>query len=225
LTDPVSGQEARDVEETDPARDDRRRARGTRRPGGSKRDDRTEKRNVGAKVAVGSKLTATNVGAVIMETTKFGTLGCTSASLAAELTKNSGTAIEAKSVTPATNSFSTCTTSVGVALVFDEPTIVSLVTNSTTSDKGTLSLSDKATIGTGPVVCSYSGTGTFTYKTGTGNDILTISKAEPILLEGPEICRVNEGGELQKSKFSGAFTLEVDTGGTGTGPMDPVFVG
>jgi hypothetical protein len=175
----------------------------------------------GLKVAVGSQLMATNVGAIAIEDTKFGTFTCNAVSLGAELTKNGGTAIEAKSVIPATNAASTCTTSIGQNLVIDEPTLTSLVTNSTTTDEGTLGISSKATIGTAPVVCSYSGSGAFTYKTGTGNDILTVTKANPIQLSSTSICEK----ESTPAKFSGTFTLEVDTSGKETGPMDPVFVG
>jgi hypothetical protein len=171
----------------------------------------------GKAVAVGSSLMGTAVAPVKTTETKFGTLTCNTVSIGAELTKNSGTAIEAKSVNPATNAATVCTTSKGLQLKIDEPTLTSLVTNNTTTDEGTLGLSYKATIGTEepPTTCTFSGSGPFTYKTGTGNDILTVSG---ISLNGPGACKLSEKLPI----FEGEFTLEVDTGG---GVMDPVFVG
>jgi len=171
----------------------------------------------GKAVAVGSKLMGTNVGAIETTGTKFGTLSCTEVSIGAELTKNSGTAIEASSKEAATNASTKCKTTAGPTLTIDNPTLLSLVTNNTTTDEGTLALTYEATVGTG-TTCHFEGSGKFTYKTGKGNDILTVSAAAPILLNGPELCE-KEG---KQPEFHGEFTLEVDTGG---GTMDPVFVG
>jgi hypothetical protein len=175
----------------------------------------------GAAVAVGSKLMGTSSNAVTTET-KLGTLTCSSVSIGAEVTKNSGTAIEAVSYGgKETNTTSGCFANGTTPVTIDEPKLTSLVTNSTTTDEGTLGLSYTATIGSGPVVCPFSGTGPFTYKTGTGNNKLVIAASKPIELSGPELC--TKAGV--KPKFSGEFTLELDTaGGTGAGPMDPVFV-
>jgi hypothetical protein len=167
----------------------------------------------GVAIPVNAQLMATSSNAVL-EDTKLGTLTCTSFSLGAELTKNSGTAVEAGPGPVGTSTATGCG-----SVTIDEPSLVSLVTNNTTTDEGTLTLSFKVT--KAPLTCAFSGTGSFTYKTGTGNDILTISKSAPINMKGPAACETTQG----LPRFSGEFTLEIDTGGKGTGPFDPAFMG
>jgi hypothetical protein len=171
-------------------------------------------------VPVPSTLMGTSTDAVTTET-KLGTLTCKKVSIGAKLTKNNGTVIEAEDDGEGTNSTEGCLANGSIPVVIDNPTLISLKTDNTTTDKGTLSLSYKATIGSpNPVICPFTGTGEFEYKTGTGNDVLTIPTTKGIELEGPELCK--KAGV--KPKFHGTFTLEVDTGGVGTGPFDPVYV-